>query len=195
MQVHWSCSKYMLLGKKQRKTIAWWYFVLWPCVYSLWQQKVLNSPLLELFPPRFPFLLRGILTAAPKQTDNTEQEAVDSQQLINNPSRENLPRVSKYCDLCSLAPRFRHHQWKVRLAPTLKYFEFSLSFSIYYLWLSPGNRYLMPGCDGNCFWKCLGQSIVHVAAPDSTIFPLLTACTPGTLLLYGSHNSRELWVM
>lgn len=161
---------------------------------------MLNSPLLELFPPRFPFLLRGIPTAAPKhrsskETDDREQETVVSQQFINNPSREILPRVWKYCDMCSLAPRFRHHQRKVRLTPKSKYLECSLSFSIYYLWLSPGNRYLMPGCDGKCFWKCLGRSIVHVAASDSTIFPSVTASTPGTLLLYGSYSSRELWVM
>lgn len=97
--------------------------------------------------------------------------------------------------MCSLAPRFRHHQCKVRLTPKSKYLECSLSFSIYYLWLSPGNRYLIPGCDGKCFWKCSGRRIVHVAAPASTIFPLVTACTPGTLLLYGSHYSRALWVM
>lgn len=188
----------MLLEVKTN--FACWYFVVWPCLYGLWQQEVFNSPLLELFPPRFPFLFRGILTAAPKhrspkETDYREQGAVNSQQFINNPSREILPRVSKYYGLYSLAPRFRHHQCKVCLAPKSKYLKFSLSFSIYYLWLSPGNRYLMPGWDGKCFWKCLGRSIVHVAAPDSTIFPSVTACTPGTLLLYNSHGSRELWVM
>lgn len=36
---------------------------------------------------------------------------------------------------------------------------------------------------------------MHVAASDSTIFPSVTARTPGTLLLYGSHSSRALWVM
>lgn len=50
----------------------------------------------------------------------------------------------------------------------------------YYLWLSPGKRYLTPGWEGISFSKCFGRRTVHVATAGSTIFsPVSTDRDPG----------------
>lgn len=143
-----------------------------------WQR--LNVPLLEPVPPRFPFLPRGMMTVytlstpAKQQSSNDtnfiEQQSVVRILFLYNICRDILPRASK--QVCGAWPHVLSTT-NVRCnvnTPQNKKLTIRV-FSSYYLWLSPGNRYLMPGCDGKCFWKCLGRSIVHVAAPDSTIFP------------------------
>lgn len=45
---------------------------------------------------------------------------------------------------------------------------------MYYLWLSTGNLYLLPGWDNKNFSKCLGRSFEHAAVAESTIFLSVT---------------------
>lgn len=61
---------------------------------------------------------------------------------------------------------------------------FRLLLSLYYLLLSPGNQYLIPGWESKYFSNTLGRDIEHVVTADSTIFSSVTALRPGTLHLY-----------
>lgn len=74
----------------------------------------------------------------------------------------------RFVTLCGLQSR------KKRTCPERDMSHSLSSFSMYYLWLSPGNLYLMPGWDGKYFSKCLGRSLEHAAVIRSTIFPTVT---------------------
>ena len=56
----------------------------------------------------------------------------------------------------------------------------STVFSQYYLWLSPGNLYLIPGWDSKYFPKSLGRSFEHAAVAKSTIFLSVTTEQTGS---------------
>lgn len=59
---------------------------------------------------------------------------------------------------------------------------------MYYLWLSPGNLYLLPGWDNKYFSKCLGRSFEHVAVAKSTIFLSETTDRPvGRVARFAIH--------
>lgn len=57
-------------------------------------------------------------------------------------------------------------------------------FAMYYLWLSPGNLFLIPGCDIKYFPKSLAWGFEHAAAAKSTIFSLTSFSSSASFFFY-----------